>query len=46
MKEFFNSVGDWFLANWKPIVTTLAIIIIGFILVKKGIWLRNIVKNE
>ena len=34
MKEFFNSVGDWFLANWKPIVTTLAIIIIGFILVK------------
>ena len=34
MKEFFNSVGDWFLNNWQPIVTTLAIIIFGLIIVK------------
>ena len=34
MKEFFNSVGDWFLNNWQPIVKTLAIIIFGFIIVK------------
>lgn len=34
MKEFFNSIGDWFVNNWQPIVTTLAIIIVGFILVK------------
>ncbi len=34
MKEFFNSVGDWFLANWQPIVKTLAIIIFGVVIVK------------
>ena len=34
MKEFFNSVGDWFLNNWQPIVKTLAIIILGYIIVK------------
>lgn len=34
MKKFFNSIGDWFVNNWQPIVTTLAILIFGFILVK------------
>lgn len=34
MKDFFNSIGDWFLNNWQPIVTTLAIIIFGLIIVK------------
>ena len=34
MVEFFNSVGDWFINNWQPIVTTLAIIIFGLIIVK------------
>ena len=34
MKAFFESVGNWFLNNWQPIVTTLAIIIFGLIIVK------------
>jgi len=34
MKEFFNSIGNWFENNWKPIVTVVAIAVIGFILVK------------
>lgn len=34
MVKFFNSIGDWFLNNWQPIVTTLAIIIFGLIIVK------------
>lgn len=34
MKEFFESVGNWFVDNWQPIVTTVAIIILGLILVK------------
>ena len=34
MKAFFESVGNWFLNNWQPIVTTLAIIILGMIIVK------------
>ena len=34
MKEFFDSIGNWFLNNWRPIVTTLAIIIFGLIIVK------------
>lgn len=34
MRDFFNSVGDWFLNNWQPIVKTLAIIIFGLIIVK------------
>lgn len=31
---FFESIGNWFLDNWQPIVTTLAIIIFGLIIVK------------
>lgn len=34
MKEFFNSIGNWFENNWRPIVTVVAIAVIGFILVK------------
>lgn len=34
MIKFFNLIGDWFLVNWQPIVKTLAIVIIGFIIVK------------
>lgn len=34
MKEFFNSIGNWFENNWQPIVTVVAIAVIGFILVK------------
>ena len=34
MKEFFNSIGNWFLNNWQPIVKTLAIIIFGIIIVR------------
>lgn len=34
MKAFFESVGNWFLNNWQPIVTTLAIIILGLVIVK------------
>ncbi|MBQ3047737.1 MAG: mechanosensitive ion channel [Clostridia bacterium] len=34
MKEFFENVGNWFIGNWQPIVTTLAIIIFGLIIVK------------
>lgn len=36
MKEFFESVGDWCsdFNNWRPILITLAIVIIGLILVK------------
>lgn len=34
MKEFFNSIGNWFLNNWQPIVKTLAIVILGVIIVR------------
>ena len=34
MKEFFNSIGKWFLNNWETILTVVAIAVIGFILVK------------
>ena len=34
MKAFFENIGNWFLNNWQPIVTTLAIIIFGLIIVK------------
>ncbi len=34
MKEFFERIGNWFVNNWQPIVTVLAIVILGFILVK------------
>lgn len=34
MKEFFENVAKWFENNWQPIVTTLAIIIFGILLVR------------
>lgn len=34
MKEFFNSIGNWFENNWQPVVTVVAIAVLGFILVK------------
>lgn len=34
MKEFFENIGNWFVNNWQPIVKTLAIVILGLIIVK------------
>lgn len=34
MENFFSNVGDWFLQNWQIIVKTLAIVIVGVILIK------------
>ena len=34
MIDFFNSIGNWFLNNWQPIATTIAIIFFGLLIVK------------
>ena len=34
MKEFFNSIGNWFENNWQTVVTVVAIAVLGFILAK------------
>ena len=34
MKDFINSVGDWFVNNWRPIAKVAAIVILGIIVVK------------
>ncbi len=34
MKDFFNSIGNWFVENWKTIVSFFAIVILGILVVK------------
>jgi len=34
MKNFFDSIGNWFLDNWRPIVKVALIVVLGFLIVK------------
>lgn len=34
MRDFFNTIGNWFVENWRTIVDFFAIAILGFLLVK------------